>query len=66
MNFDASSRVPIFAVPHVPLSSNAIKNANATFVGYSVRAVANVKAWRSYLPSDCVNTMIELGWDRTT
>jgi len=66
MNFDPSSRVAIFAVPHVPLSNNATKNANRTFVGYSLRAVANVQAWRSYLPSDCVNTMIEMGWDRTT
>ena len=65
MNFDTSSRVPIFAVPHVPLSDNAPTIANEKFA-YSMRAVANVQAWRSYLPSDCVNTMIEMGWDRST
>ena len=66
MNFDTSSRVPIFAVPRVPLSDNAPTIANEKFAGYSMRAVANVQAWRSYLPADCVNTMIEMAWDRST
>ena len=66
MNFDTTSRVPIFAVPHVPLPNNEPRIANGTFAGYSMRAVANVQAWRSYLPSDCVNMMIEMGWDRST
>jgi hypothetical protein len=66
MNVDSSSLVPTFAMPYVPLSDNAPRMANWTFTGYSTRAVANVRAWRSYLPSDCVNTMIEMGWDRTT
>ncbi len=66
MNFDTSSLVPIFAVPNALLSEDAPKIPNPTLAGYSMRAVANVAAWRSYLPSDCVNTMIEMGWDRTT
>jgi hypothetical protein len=32
----------------------------------SRRAEANVKIWRSYLPADCVDTMIRMGWHRTT
>ena len=32
----------------------------------SRRAEANVKTWRSYLPADCVDTMIRMGWHRTT
>jgi hypothetical protein len=30
------------------------------------RAEANVKTWRTYLPADCVDTMIRMGWHRTT
>src|SRR5579864_9224654 len=27
---------------------------------------ANVRLWSSYLPADCVNTMIAMGWDLST
>jgi len=30
------------------------------------RAANNVRQWRSYLPEDCVNTMIQMGWDLST
>jgi hypothetical protein len=29
------------------------------------RAAHNVSQWMSYLPKDCVDTMIRHGWDRT-
>jgi hypothetical protein len=63
MNFDTSPRVPTFAVPHVYHSDNAIEIAmRANRVG-SVRSV--VQPWQSYLPVDCLNTMIEMRWVRT-
>jgi hypothetical protein len=31
-----------------------------------IRAENNVLQWMSYLPEDCVKTMIEMGWDDTT
>jgi len=39
MNFDTSSRVPIFAVQHVYLSDNAIELAKRTIREGSVRSV---------------------------
>jgi hypothetical protein len=30
------------------------------------RAAANIRAWREYLPSDCIEIMIALGWDQDT
>jgi hypothetical protein len=30
------------------------------------RAAANIAAWRSYLPEDCVNAMINDGWQWST
>ena len=32
----------------------------------SSRAAANVAAWRTYLPEDCVVAMIKDGWHRST
>jgi hypothetical protein len=30
------------------------------------RSEENILQWTSYLPEDCVRTMIEMGWDITT
>jgi hypothetical protein len=30
------------------------------------RAAANIAAWRRYLPEDCVNAMINAGWQGST
>jgi hypothetical protein len=30
------------------------------------RSAKNILLWESYLPSDCVKTMIYMGWDRST
>ena len=32
----------------------------------AARSEQNILQWRSYLPEDCVRTMIEMGWDITT
>jgi hypothetical protein len=65
MNFDASPRVPIFAVPHLYLSGNASEVAKRALRVDSARSTANIRLWSSYLPEDCVNAMITMGWDRT-
>jgi hypothetical protein len=66
MNFDTSPRVPIFAVPHVYRSDYATESATRTIRVDGVRSIENIRLWTSYLPYDCVDTMIKLGWDRTT
>lgn len=30
------------------------------------RSESNILRWMSYLPEDCVRTMIRMGWDVTT
>ena len=30
------------------------------------RAERNIAQWRTYLPEDCVKTMIRMGWDKDT
>jgi hypothetical protein len=66
MNFDTAPRVPIFAVPHVYLSENTKVFAKRTIGVNSMRSAGNIRLWKLYLPEDCINTMIEMGWDRTT
>jgi hypothetical protein len=34
--------------------------------GGRTRSAQNIAQWISYLPPDCVKTMIDMGWDRTT
>jgi hypothetical protein len=65
MNFDTSPRVPIFAVPHVHPDYET-ENATRTRRVDGGRSIENIRVWTSYLPYDCVDTMIKLGWDRTT
>jgi hypothetical protein len=62
MNFDTSPRVPIFAVPHVYSSDNAIGLAKRKTREASMRSV---HPWQSYLAEDCLSTMIEMRWGRT-
>ena len=40
---------------HVPLSREDAK-----------RSAKNIVRWNSYLPSACVRTMVQMGWDYTT
>jgi len=30
------------------------------------RSVRNILQWNTYLPSDCVRSMVRMGWDYTT
>jgi hypothetical protein len=40
---------------HVPLRAADAK-----------RSVRNILQWNSYLPANCVRTMVRMGWDYTT
>jgi hypothetical protein len=40
---------------HVPLNSGDAK-----------RSLQNISSWNDYLPTDCVRTMVRMGWDYTT
>jgi hypothetical protein len=40
---------------HVPLRAADAK-----------RSVKNILQWNSYLPANCVRTMVRMGWDYTT
>lgn len=60
-----------FPQPRMPLfraaaSSGGNENSGKPIATTSARSVGNVESWNSYLPADCVSTMIELGWDKTT
>jgi hypothetical protein len=45
--------------PDVPAAHRVVSPTDA-------RAAANIAEWSSYLPANCVRTMISLGWDRST
>jgi hypothetical protein len=61
----------IFPQPRMPRLQGHVSNAGAEIAGKpgtadSPRAVGNVQLWDSYLPADCVSTMVRMGWDKTT
>jgi hypothetical protein len=40
---------------------------SALSMGFEVgRSVYNISVWRSYLPLDCVDAMIRMGWNYST
>jgi hypothetical protein len=43
------------ALVHIPLRAADAK-----------RSVENILQWNSYLPTDCVRSMVRMGWDYTT
>ena len=57
----APARVPQYRPPHDNLSIHVpLRAADAK------RSVKNIEQWNSYLPADCVRTMVRMGWDYTT
>jgi hypothetical protein len=58
MNIDTS----IFAPYFYSNTSAEITEWPADFE----RSERNIRLWRSYLPPECVETMINMGWDKTT
>jgi hypothetical protein len=54
----------------VEFSLESVDRASASGVGDSdagsARSENNILRWTSYLPEDCVRTMIRMGWDVTT
>jgi hypothetical protein len=34
--------------------------------GLPSRSARNIADWRAYLPEDCIDTMIKMGWDYST
>jgi len=60
MNIDASIFTPYLS-PRSDTSTEITKRPTDI-----ERSERNVRLWRSYLPPECVNTMISMGWDKTT
>ncbi len=51
---------------HVPLADSWAPRVVRAHEPYAARSTRNIQYWRSFLPEDCVITMIKMGWDRTT
>jgi hypothetical protein len=60
MNMDAS----IFT-PHLSPISDALTEITERPTDIE-RSERNIRLWSSYLPPECVETMIRMGWDKTT
>jgi hypothetical protein len=65
MNMDAQMQQDAGAEILLEPSNIAAPDAPASAAD-SARSEENILKWMSYLPSICVNTMIKMGWDKTT
>ena len=65
METDTQSPLRFFV--EIPVDTNAAAPAD-TSINYAdvVRSENNILQWMSYLPEDCIRTMIAMGWDVTT
>jgi len=66
---DASGRAKAVRAPHWLsgfVTSPAAVAASPVVSPIDDRAAKNLANWSSYLPADCVQVMVSLGWDRTT
>jgi hypothetical protein len=66
MNVDAWPRAAIFAALNIPSLDTLAKTSVRAVRINDKRSAGNIEQWRSYLPEDCVSTMIKMGWDQTT
>jgi len=62
---DSRVRQPAFVELPADPPDAATPDARST-VADAARSEQNVLQWMSYLPEDCVRTMIDMGWDLST
>jgi hypothetical protein len=55
-------RVFVDLPPELPTTSSIDAHSDADVA----RSEKNVLEWMTYLPEDCIRTMIQMGWDVTT
>jgi hypothetical protein len=56
----------LFIAQHPGYSGAHLTDDLRPSLAESVRAVDNIRAWRTYLPAPCVNKMMEDGWQWST
>jgi len=65
MKTDAQTFERVGAATH-PISDSAAEINEPADAASAARAADNILLWTSYLPPDCIKSMIAMGWDRTT
>jgi hypothetical protein len=56
-----------FPQPRMPLFRRRLSTVTSESTAEPIDTSAgNVESWNAYLPADCVNTMVKMGWDQTT
>jgi hypothetical protein len=64
---DTNSQIQPRLSVGVPTESSDAVSLDSTLSNADVvRSENNILQWMSYLPEDCIKTMIEMGWDVST
>jgi hypothetical protein len=65
-SMEADTHVQRVLPDSTPEPSIAVPPEEKTIEANTIRSENNILQWTEYLPEDCVKTMIEMGWDKTT
>jgi hypothetical protein len=65
MKTDTQVGVRAVAEPH-QVSNSAAEICKPEDTADAAHAADNILQWTSYLPADCIKSMIFMGWDRST
>jgi hypothetical protein len=65
MKTDAQACERAGADPH-RISPREAENRKPVDAAEAAHAADNIMQWRAYLPPDCIEAMVAMGWDRST
>lgn len=66
MNADAQMQWNASAGFHRETSDTVDRRRVLVSDAVTARSEENISQWKSYLPGACIQTMIKMGWDKTT
>lgn len=66
MTIDAEARQPVYATFYREPLDAEMYFYEPTDAAGAAHSAKNILQWMSYLPPDCIERMIAMGWDRTT
>ena len=66
MTTEAETQQSVYAPRYGEILDNATDFYEPTDADGAARSARNILQWKAYLPRDCINRMIAMGWDRTT
>jgi hypothetical protein len=66
MTTEAEAQQSFYVPSYRELFDNETHFCESSDAVGAARSARNILQWKAYLPHDCIERMIAMGWDRTT